>query len=95
VKGIIPYSSLGRGPAILRNCLIGAWILVLAFKQKSIFMAKNSSEITEIITGLFIIGFSLYYTYIKKEKNTVWGIPTWIFGVLILCTGIVFYLYKN
>ena len=92
---IIPYGSLGRGPAILRNCLIGAWVLVLAFKQKSIFMARNSSEIIEITAGLFIICFSLYYTYIKKEKNTVWGIPTWIFGVLILCTGMVFYLYKN
>lgn len=94
MKGITPFGSSGRGPAILRNCLLGAWVLMLAFKQNSIYMARNSSEITEIIAGLFIILFSLYDTYIRKEKNTVWGIPTWFFGGLILIMGIVFYFYN-
>ena len=95
MKGIIPFTTSGRGPAILRNCIIGALVLMLALKQKSIYMARNSSEIAEMIAGLFIILFSLYDTFVRKEKNLVWGIPTWFFGALILIMGIVFYLYKN
>jgi len=93
VKGDNSFVSSGRGPAILRNCLLGAWIFV--FKQRSIFTARNSSEITEIIAGLSIIFFSLYYTYIRKEKNKVWGIPTWFFGGSFLLIGMVFLFYKN
>ncbi len=95
LKGITPFGSLGRGPAILRNCLLGAWVLMLAFKSKSVYTARNSSEITEIISGLSIILFSLYYSFIKKEKNTVWGIPIWFLGGLILIIGMAFYFYKN
>ncbi|HYE80969.1 MAG TPA: hypothetical protein VEG39_02250 [Clostridia bacterium] len=92
---LIPFSSSGRGPAILINCFLGAWIFMLAFKQNSIFLARNSSEITEIVTGILIILFSLYDSYKKKEKNTVWEIPTWLIGSLILIIGIAFYLYNN
>lgn len=84
-----------RGIATLRNCLLVAWILVLAFKQNSEYMARNSSEIIEVIAGLLIILYSLYDIYIRKERNEVWGKPTWIYGGLILITGIVFYTYKN
>ncbi|KUO76382.1 MAG: hypothetical protein APF77_06700 [Clostridia bacterium BRH_c25] len=89
MKRVTPFSSSGRGPAILRNCILGAFVLMLAFKQKSIYMARNSSGITEIIAGLFIILFSLYDSFIRKEKNTVWGIPTWFIGGLILIMGTV------
>lgn len=95
MKGITPLRSSGRGFATLRNCLFGVWVLVFAFKQNSIYLARNSSEIIEIIAGFLIILFSLYDIYIKKEENTVWGISTWILGGLILIMGTVFYLCKN
>lgn len=68
---------------------------MFAFKQSTTFMARNSGEITEIVVGLLIIFFSLYDAYTRRKKNTVWGIPTWLLGGLILTIGIVFYLYKN
>jgi len=90
---IIPYSSSGRGPAILRNCLFGVWLLVFAFKQNSIYIASYSSEIILTVAGLFTIAFSLYDTYVRKEKNTVWGISTWILGVLLIGIGVIFYFF--
>jgi hypothetical protein len=95
MKGISLFVSSGRGPAILRNCLLGAWILVLTFKQNSVYTARNSNEITEIIAGLTVIFFSLYDTYTRKEKNLVWGIPTWLFGGMLLVIGMIFLFYKN
>jgi len=95
MKGITPFNSSGRGPAILRNCLLGVWVLMFAFKRSTTFMARNSGEITEIVAGLLIIFFSLYDTYVRREKNDVWGIPTWLLGGLILTIGILFYFYKN
>jgi hypothetical protein len=95
VKGITSFVSSGKGPAILRNCLLGTWILLLSFKHKSVYSSRNSSEIADIIAGLSIILFSLYYSVIRKEKNTVWGIPTWFIGGLLLSIGMVFLFYKN
>lgn len=95
MKVFTPFISSGKGPKILRNCFFGTWAFVLIFKQSSVYTARNSSELTEMISGLSIILFSLYYTFSKKEKNTVWGIPTWVFGGLLLIIGTVFYLNKN
>lgn len=80
MKGIIPFNSLGRGPAMLINCVLGTFALMLVFRNLSAFLTQNSSAITEIIAGLSIILFSLYDTFIRKEKNTIWGIPAWLFA---------------
>ena len=95
MKRVTPFISSGRGPVILRNCIVAALFFMVIFKSISAHMVKNSGEIVEMVAGLFIILFSLYDTFIRKEKNTVWGIPTWVYGGAILAIGVVFFLNNN
>ncbi|MEA4846196.1 MAG: hypothetical protein VB106_03065 [Clostridiaceae bacterium] len=95
MKRITPFISSGRGPAILRNCIVLALLFMFILKEFSANVIRNSGEIVEIVAGLFIILFSMYDTFIRKEKNTVWGIPTWVYGGAIFILGAVFYLYNN
>lgn len=80
------YVSLGKGPQILRYS--GLFALALAILLPKVRYI-NKLVIFLGVFGLLTSFFSYYYSNIKKEKNTLFGVSTWVYGIILLILALI------
>ncbi len=82
------FANGNKGPYVLRDSVLPVFFLMI-LRQRGLGI---SGPALFAGWGVIVVGLSIYHQFIKKRESSVYGIPTWCYGLGLLLLALASYI---